>query len=53
MLAWVTIAPRGESASLAVSLPILVSQSPTQLRVTVTANGRWGAKLKKCIKLNG
>jgi hypothetical protein len=37
MIAWVTIAPRGESASLSIILPVLKSQTPTQLRVTVAA----------------
>ena len=45
MPAWVTMAPRGESASLHTSFPRRRFQIPTQFLVTVTASGRVGDRL--------
>lgn len=41
------MAPRGESASLAIKRPSFRFQMPTQFRVTVTASGWFGARLNK------
>lgn len=49
MTAWVTMAPSGASASWANSFPVLVSQRPQQLRVTVTARCLSRARLIESI----
>jgi hypothetical protein len=43
--AWVTIAPSGESASFAISFPVLKFHTPTQLRVAVAATFTSGETL--------
>jgi hypothetical protein len=47
IMAWVTIAPKGLSASFDISFPIRKFQTPTQFRVTVTAKLKSSDKLKK------
>lgn len=49
MRAWVTMAPRGLSASLESRRPICRSQTPTQPRVTVTARPAYWHRLTESI----